>query len=89
MHGCTTWPHNPPACGCTGPAAGQVTVNKETTREALIRAGLNPEPTCWSDSGISPAECAAMRRVAEQYPDGAYALFVQLMDQGEAARKKA
>lgn len=48
---------------------------------------LNPEPTCWRDSGISIAEQAIMRRVAEQFPSGAYAAFVRMMDQGEAERR--
>lgn len=60
----------------------------EFTDEELIRSGLNPHPTCWSDSGISLVERAAMRRVSEQFPHGAYAAFVRAMDQGEAAHRE-
>lgn len=60
---------------------------EEFTREELIESGLNPEPTCWSDSGISPVERAVIMRVAEQFPGGAYAEFMRAMDAGEAARQ--
>jgi hypothetical protein len=59
-------------------------VDRESfTDEDLIASGLNPKPTCWSDSGISPVERAIMCRVAEQFPSGAYAEFVQMMNAGE------
>ena len=50
---------------------------------------LNPHPTCWDDTGITPVEQAIMRRVAEQFPDGAYAAFVRKMDKGQLGKTTA
>lgn len=50
---------------------------------------LNPHPTCWDDSGITIVEQAIMRRVAEQYPHGAYAAFVRMMDAGQQEQTTA
>jgi hypothetical protein len=58
----------------------------EMIRQDIVESGLNPDPTCWSDSGINPIERAVLRRTAERYPDGAYAAFVRLMDEGEHNR---
>lgn len=59
----------------------------EFTEDELRTVGLNPHPTCWSDSGITLLERMTMRLVAQEYPDGAYAAFVLKMDQGELTRK--
>ena len=50
---------------------------------------LNPQPTCWDDSGITTVEQAIMRRVSEQYPYGAYAAFVKMMDTGQQEQTTA
>lgn len=60
----------------------------EQIREDIVSSGLNPEPTCWSDSGMNGCERFAIRMTARQFPDGAYAKFVRLMDAGEAARNE-
>lgn len=62
---------------------------EEFTDEELIASGLNPHPTCWSDSGITVAERAAMQYAARLYPDGAYAAFIKAMDEGETLRRNA
>lgn len=45
------------------------------------------EPMTWATSGITALEQAIMRQVAYQFPDGAYAAFVRLMDAAEERKQ--
>lgn len=55
----------------------------EMIRQDIINSGINPEPTCWSDSGLSHCEIFGIRMTARMYPNGAYAAFARKMDEGE------
>lgn len=42
----------------------------------------------WQNSGLSAVEIQIMRNVAHQYPDGAYAKFVRMLDQQDTNTAK-
>lgn len=41
------------------------------------------QPTTWASSGLDAVSRAAMRRVAEQFPDGPVAQTVRILDSRE------